>query len=94
MLVLDGKTIEGMVDPKEMVNMAEAAFRIFKRGSFTMPERYGVEKDGRTLLYMPCFTEEFFGTTKCAYLIRITGYFYIFKLYFIRKKSTGKFFGI
>jgi len=62
MLVLDGKTIEGMVDPKEMVNMAEAAFRIFKRGSFTMPERYGVEKDGRTLLYMPCFTEEFFGT--------------------------------
>lgn len=62
MIVLNRETIEELLLPGKMIEAVKRAFRAYGQGMFTMPERFGFEKDGKTLLYMPCFTEQVFGT--------------------------------
>lgn len=62
MIILNREIIEGLLVPEEMIKAVENAFRAYGQKAFVMPERFGFEKDGKTLLYMPCFTEQVFGT--------------------------------
>jgi len=46
----------------ECITAMEKAYRIFYDNSFFMPHRPCIENGKNTLLYMPCFIDEFFGT--------------------------------
>jgi len=62
MLFLNEKEIKLAVTLGEMIDTIEEAFCIFRSGEFYMPERFKVEYKNKTLLYMPCFTQDSFGT--------------------------------
>ena len=62
MRILNQKSIESIINPVEVMDAIEEAYRLFKRGKYVMPSRFGFENDGKTLLYMPCFIEDTFGT--------------------------------
>lgn len=46
----------------EAMDKIEEAYHILKKGSFYMPPRPSIEYQNKTLLYMPCFTEQSLGT--------------------------------
>lgn len=62
MLVLNQKEIENLLSPKEVLEAIRKAFTIFHAGSFHMPNRMHAHQKDNTLLLMPCFTENYFGT--------------------------------
>ena len=61
MLFINGKAIETAAEPLEMIKTVENAFVAFGSGEYVMPARFGFENDGKTVLFMPCFTKEVFG---------------------------------
>lgn len=62
MIILSKEEIEQLVDPDEMMDQIEEAYRIFGSGSYYMPPRPTVEHENKTLMYMPCYTKEAIGT--------------------------------
>lgn len=61
MLLINKKTIEAIAEPVEMIKTVEKAFTAFGKGEYVMPERFGFEHQGKTVLFMPCFTQDIFG---------------------------------
>ncbi len=62
MIVLSREDIEALVEPDEMMDTIEEAYRIFGEKDFYMPERPVVEHENKTLMYMPCYTKDVIGT--------------------------------
>ena len=61
MLFINRKTIETIAVPLEMIKTVESAFIALGKGEYVMPLRYGFEHEGKTVLFMPCFTRDIFG---------------------------------
>ena len=62
MLFLNREDMSRCMSPQQCMDAMEKAYRIFYNGNYTMPHRPCITKGSDTLLYMPCFTEEGFGT--------------------------------
>ena len=62
MIFLGKEEIEKLVDPDEIMDQIEEAYRIFGADAYYMPPRPVIEHENKTLIYMPCFTEEVIGT--------------------------------
>lgn len=67
MLVLNREDMQKCMSLEECVEAMEKAYKIFNSERYTMPNRPCIENGENTLLYMPCFTDECFGT-KCLTL--------------------------
>ncbi len=61
-LYLDRKDIIKAVEPEEVMDVIENAYAMDLEGNYYMPHRMHVNKGPNTLLYMPCFTGDVFGT--------------------------------
>ena len=62
MLFLNREDMQKCMNLNECIAAMEKAYRIFYDNSFVMPHRPCIENGNNTLLYMPCFTKEGFGT--------------------------------
>lgn len=62
MIFIDKEQIEQLVDPVEMMDQIDDAYRVFGAGEFFMPPRPVVEHDNKQMLYMPCYTNKVIGT--------------------------------
>ena len=62
MIVLSKEQIEEMIDPDQMMDQIEEAYRIYGSGEFYMPPRPTVEHENKQLMYMPCYTKDIIGT--------------------------------
>jgi len=62
MLILNQKEIWSALTFEEALNAMEEAFKLFEAGDFHMPDRMHAHHRDNTLLLMPCFTDQFFGT--------------------------------
>ena len=62
MLFLNREDMQKCISFEECINAMEKAYRIFYDNNFAMPHRPCIENGTNTLLYMPCFTDEGFGT--------------------------------
>ena len=62
MRYLNKDCVRNILSLDELMNTIEAAYEIFGRGSYYMPPRPSLEYKQKTLLYMPCFTEQYLGT--------------------------------
>ncbi len=62
MLFLSRDDIKKCMSLDECITAMEKAYRIFYDNSFFMPHRPCIENGNNTLLYMPCFIDECFGT--------------------------------
>jgi ornithine cyclodeaminase len=62
MLILNQKQIESLLSRSEVLEAIEEAFTIFQEGNFDMPDRMHAHYNNITLLLMPCFTSQYFGT--------------------------------
>ena len=61
MIFLGKEEVEKLVDPNEIMDQMEA-YRIFGADAYYMPPRPVIEHENKTLIYMPCFTEDIIGT--------------------------------
>lgn len=62
MIFLGKEEIEKLVDPQEMMDQIEEAYRIFGADAYYMPPRPVIEHENKTLIYMPCYTKDVIGT--------------------------------
>lgn len=62
MIFLGKEEIEKLVDPQEMMDQIEEAYRIFGADEYYMPPRPVIEHENKTLIYMPCYTKDVIGT--------------------------------
>lgn len=62
MLCLNGKDILKAATEDEVLSAVEKALRIYEDKTFKMPDRTQTDYGGTTLLLMPCFTAQAFGT--------------------------------
>lgn len=62
MIILDKDQIEALVEPNEIMDTIEEAYRIFGAEEYFMPPRPVVEHDNKTMIYMPCYTKDVIGT--------------------------------
>lgn len=62
MIVLNKEDIESLVVFDELMDKIEEAYSLFHKNEYFMPPRPTVEYKNKTLLYMPCFTHNIFGT--------------------------------
>jgi len=62
MIYLTEKDITDAVSVNEVVDAIEASMHLYETKAFHMPQRLGVDYEENTLLLMPCFTEDCFGT--------------------------------
>ena len=62
MIFLGKEEIEKLVEPNEIMDQIEEAYRIFGADADYMPPRPVIEHENKTLIYMPCFTENVIGT--------------------------------
>ncbi len=62
MLYLTEEDIVKAVSMKQLLDAVEASMRLYETGEFHMPQRLHVDHGGNTLLLMPCFTADCFGT--------------------------------
>lgn len=62
MIFLGKEEVEKLVDPNEIMDQIEEAYRIFGEDAYYMPPRPVIEHENKTLIYMPCFTEDIIGT--------------------------------
>jgi ornithine cyclodeaminase/alanine dehydrogenase-like protein (mu-crystallin family) len=58
MLVLSRKDIEAVVDYNQIITEIENSHLVLKNGDYFMPPRPVIEKDNKTLMWMPCFQED------------------------------------
>lgn len=62
MRYLNAECVRNTLTPEELMNTIEEAYRIWGEQKCYMPPRPSVEYKKKTLLYMPCFTENCIGT--------------------------------
>ncbi|MGB4984318.1 MAG: ornithine cyclodeaminase family protein [Erysipelotrichaceae bacterium] len=62
MLFLSEKDIKNCLSFNECMDAVEKAYELFYKNDFYMPPRPCIEHNEDTLLYMPCFIPEVFGT--------------------------------
>ena len=62
MIFLGKEEVDKLVDPNEIMDQIEEAYRIFGADAYYMPPRPVIEHENKTLIYMPCFTEDIIGT--------------------------------
>ena len=62
MIFLGKEEVEKLVEPNEIMDQIEEAYRIFGADAYYMPPRPVIEHENKTLIYMPCFTEDIIGT--------------------------------
>lgn len=62
MVFLNGRDMMGLVDLDDMMDQVEEAYRIYEDKRFFMPDRWHIDYEGLTSLYMPCFLEDTYGT--------------------------------
>lgn len=62
MLILNKNEIEKTVDLNKMMDVMEGAYRVFGADEYYMPPRPTVTHDNKTLIYMPCYTNDSLGT--------------------------------
>lgn len=62
MVILDKEQIEKLVEPDEIMDAIEEAYRIFGADEYFMPPRPVVEHENKTMIYMPCYTRDAIGT--------------------------------
>jgi len=62
MIYLTEKDILSAASVDEMVDTIEASVYLYERKEFHMPQRLHVDHEDNTLLLMPCFTKDGFGT--------------------------------
>lgn len=62
MIIINEKTIRKVISHKEIIDSVEEAFTAYEKGDFIMPDRIHVNNGKNTLLYMPCFAGDVFGT--------------------------------
>ena len=62
MILLSKEEIEKLIDPNEMMDQIEEAYRLYGENQFFMPPRPVIEHDNKSLIYMPCYTDEVIGT--------------------------------
>jgi len=62
MIYLTEKDILKAVSIDEMLDAIEASMYMYERKEFCMPQRLHADHKGNTLLLMPCFTKDSFGT--------------------------------
>jgi len=92
MLILNSEEIARLVNRNELIAAVEEAFRIHASGDFEMPVRAQVDYKGKTLLSMPCFTDECFGA-KLVSLVpenRQRGLPTLFGIVVLNDGTTGK----
>jgi ornithine cyclodeaminase len=62
MIYLNSKDILNSITLDEIMDTIEEAYKIYTSNNFNMPDRIHVDNGNLTSLYMPCFTNEAFGT--------------------------------
>ena len=62
MLFLSREDMQKCMRLDECITAMEKAYKLFYEGGFYMPHRPCIENGDNTLLYMPCFVKEGFGT--------------------------------
>ncbi len=62
MLYLNAETLSRAAFLSELMDAIEEAYAIVVAGNYEMPHRMHVNKEDNTLLYMPCFLDNIFGT--------------------------------
>ena len=62
MIFLGKEEIEALIDVNMMMDQIEETYRIFGKGAYYMPPRPVIEHENKTLIYMPCYTDEIIGT--------------------------------
>lgn len=62
MIFLGKEEIEALIDIEMMMDQIEETYRIFGEGTYYMPPRPVIEHENKTLIYMPCYTQEIIGT--------------------------------
>lgn len=62
MIYLNKKDILDLISYDEIMDAIEEAFHIYESKNFNMPDRIHVNHYDNTLLYMPCFLDNMFGT--------------------------------
>jgi len=62
MLFLNREDMQKCMSLNQCIDAMEKAYKIFYDNNFVMPHRPCIENGANTLLYMPCFIEEGFGT--------------------------------
>lgn len=62
MIFLEKEKIESLIDPNEMMDQIEEAYRIFGENEYFMPPRPVIDHENKTLIYMPCYTKDIIGT--------------------------------
>ena len=92
MLILNERDMRQTVDYSIIMDTVEEAYQIFDSGSFYMPHRPAIEHGENTLLYMPCFLDDAFGT-KCLTVFPnnpAKGYPFIDGLMLLNNHENGK----
>jgi ornithine cyclodeaminase len=59
MLYIGRKQMEKIISLNELMEAIEEAFKIYESKDFHMPDRLHVDRDEGTILYMPCFIDEY-----------------------------------
>jgi ornithine cyclodeaminase/alanine dehydrogenase-like protein (mu-crystallin family) len=92
MLILNEKDMRKVISWPKVIDSVEEAYRIHRRGEYYMPDRIGVERGKDTVLYMPCFTKEIFGTKFLTLFLDNPkkGYPYLDGLMLLNDLETGK----
>jgi len=62
MIYLTEKDILKAASIDEVLNAIETSMRLYEQKAFHMPQRLGVDYEKNTLLLMPCFIKDCFGT--------------------------------
>ncbi len=62
MLYLNANDIVKILSIHEAIDAIEEALIIMNKEQFFMPQRFHITQENNTLLLMPCFTKEYFGT--------------------------------
>lgn len=62
MLFLNSKDILSFVNYPKVVAAIEDALHIYERNEYSMPDRFNYTNGNKILLYMPCFSDNIFGT--------------------------------
>ena len=62
MRILSQYDMEQALSLEQIMDQVEQAYRLDRQGQAVTPPRPQVEQGGRSILYMPCFTGNTFGT--------------------------------
>jgi ornithine cyclodeaminase/alanine dehydrogenase-like protein (mu-crystallin family) len=62
MVFLNGSDILGLCDLDDLMDQVEEAYKVYEEKRFFMPDRWHIDHEGLTSLYMPCFLEDTYGT--------------------------------